>query len=83
MKLILKLKADERKWAEHLSDVLGKEFAEKCSYEVDATAKNHWARVMILNFKNDKSLISKLEKNENLLSGYLIDNKAIVKNLRR
>ena len=83
MKLIFKLKADERKWPAHLSDVLGEELAGKCSYEVDATAKNHWARVMILNFKNNKSLLDKLSKNKNLISGYLIDNKDIVKNFRR
>ena len=82
MKLIFKLKADERKWPVHLSDVLGEELAEKCFYEVDATAKKHWARVMILNFKNNKPLLDKLSKNENLISGYLIDNKAIVKNLK-
>ena len=82
MKLIFKLKADERKWPEHLSNVLGEELVKTCSYEVDATAKNHWARVMILNFKNDKSLLDKLSKNENLISGYLIDNKDIVRNLK-
>jgi len=82
MKLIFQLKADERKWPVHLSDVLGEELAKTCSYEVDATAKKHWARVMILNFRNNKSLLDKLAKNDNLISGYLIDNKVIVQNLK-
>ncbi|MBN1252790.1 MAG: hypothetical protein JXR51_09855 [Bacteroidales bacterium] len=82
MKLIFKLKADERKWDVYLSEMLGEEIAKKCSFEVDATASEHWARVLILNFNNDKALLDKLEKNENVISAYLVENKVITKRIR-
>ena len=79
---IFKIKSDERKWPAHLSDLLGEELAGTCSFEVDATAKEHWARVIIFNFNNSKSLLNNLNKNENVISAYLIDDKMITKYIK-
>ncbi len=81
-KLIFEIKGDERKWDVILNDFLGEKLKEEAIVENDANAKNHWARVHFLNYKNNPELISKLANNERILSAYIIDNKNITKTIK-
>ncbi|OQY03867.1 MAG: hypothetical protein B6I20_04210 [Bacteroidetes bacterium 4572_117] len=78
-KLIFEIKGDERKWDVLLNDFMGEELTKECSLEYIATAADHSARVLFLNYKSNKALMGKLEKSENILSAYMVDNKKIVK----
>jgi len=60
-KLIFRMKYADKKWPEYLTEVFGKEIADKCTIESDATALNYNARIKIDDFKNDKEFIAKLK----------------------
>jgi len=68
------MKYADKKWPEYLTEVFGKEIADKCTIESDATALNYNARIKIDDFKNDKEFIAKLKNNENIISAFTIDN---------
>jgi len=76
-KLIFKIKGDERKWDIYLNEFLGENVAKDCVVEGDATASERVARVHIMDFKNDASVISKLKSSDNVISAFLVDNNKV------
>ena len=82
MKLIFKMKYADVKWADYIEEVFGKELAENCNIESMARAKTHDARIHVMNFKGDKSVISTLKQNDNVISAFLVDNNKVVETIR-
>jgi len=77
MKLIFKLKGNEEKWPTRMESYLGKELAEQAKIEVDATASEYLASIQLLDYKNNPSLESKLKSDDDVISAFLISDKAV------
>ena len=75
--LTFKLKYTGIKWIEYLENFLGKELAEKCSVESQATANTLIAIINIVNFNAQKEILNKIKENEDVFSGYLFNNQRI------
>lgn len=71
-----------KRWSDYLPEILGKETAEKCKTESNATAKNHEARIIIYDFDGNKSVLDKIVNNENTVSAYIIKNNKVQKQLK-
>jgi len=82
-KLIFELKGDERKWDIVLNEFLGEKLKEEAVIELDATVKDHFARVHFLNYKSNPDLIKKISDSDKILSAYIIDNKKITKHIKQ
>ncbi len=78
-KLIFKMNYSGKRWADYLPEILGKETAEKCITESEATAKSHIARIILYDFSGNKKVINKLTANENTISLYLVENNKVQK----
>jgi len=78
-KLIFKMKYSGKRWADYLPEILGKETAEKCITESNATAKTHEANIIIYDFNGDKNIVKKITSNENTISAYLVENNKVQK----
>jgi hypothetical protein len=81
-KLIFKMSYSGKRWADYLTEILGKEIAEKCKTESNATAKNHNARIILYNFDGNKSIINSILQNENTISAFIVRNNKIQKQLK-
>jgi len=77
MKLIFKLKGNEEKWPARMESYLGKELAEQAKIEVDATASEYLASIQLLEYKKNASLESKLKADADVISAFIINDKAI------
>jgi len=77
MKLIFKLKGNEEKWPARVEAYLGKELAENAKVEVDATASEYLASILLLDYKNNTSLESKIKSDNDVISAFLINDKAV------
>ncbi len=77
MKLIFKLKGNEEKWPARMESYLGKELAEQAKVEVDATASEYLASIQLLEYKKNTSLESKLKADTDVISAFLISDKAV------
>jgi len=82
MKLIFTMKYAGKKWPEYIEEVFGKEIAEKARVQSDATAKTHEARIHLMSFNNDNSVVEKLKSNENVTSAFLVEDNKIVETIR-
>ncbi len=82
MKLIFRMKYGEAKWPVYLEETFGKEIAEQCVVESTQTAKDHDARIHIMNFKNNNSFTDKLKSNENVISAFLVNNNEAVETIK-
>ena len=71
-----------KRWAEYLPEILGKETAEKCKTESNATAKSHVARIIIYDFDENKSVIDKIVNNKNTVSAYIVKNNKVQKRIK-
>jgi hypothetical protein len=81
-KLIFKVKYADKKWPEFLEDTFSKSFAEQCVVESTQTADIHEAKIQVLDFKNDKSIVSTLKQNDLVTTAYLINNKAVIETIK-
>lgn len=81
-KLIFKMNYSGKRWADFLPEFLGKDIAEKCITEANATANNHAARIILYDFDNNKSIINKIVNNENTVSAYIVKNNKVQKVLK-
>ena len=82
MKLIFRMKYADKKWADYIEEVFGKEVSEQCTIESTARAKTHDAKIQILNFKGDKNVISTLKQSDNVISAFLVNNNEVVETIR-
>lgn len=78
-KLIFKMKYSGKRWLDYLPEILGKETAEKCVVESNATAKTNEANIIIYDFNGDKHIVHKITSNENTISAYLVENNKVQK----
>lgn len=62
----------DKKWPEYLAEEFGEETAKKFSVQSHAAAKIHDAKISILNFKEDKELLKKIQHHPNVTSAYLV-----------
>ncbi len=67
----------DKRWPAYLEETFGKEIAEKCEVESHQNAKKHYAKITILNFKNDAKLLDKIKNHENVTSAYIAENKKV------
>ncbi len=81
-KLIFKMNYSGTRWPAYLTELLGKDIADKCVVESNATAKSHSARIILYNFDGNKSTINTIVQNENTLSAYIINDKEVQKKLK-
>ena len=81
-KLIFKMNYSGKRWADYLPEILGKDIAEKCVTESEATAKTDEARIIIYDFDGDKETIKKIKKNEHTISAYIVSNNKVQKVLK-
>ncbi len=77
MKLIFKLKGNEEKWPARMESYLGKELSAQAKIEVDATASEYLASIQLLNYKKNAQLETKLKADADVISAFLISNKAV------
>ncbi|NPA36262.1 MAG: hypothetical protein GXO47_05380 [Chlorobi bacterium] len=82
MKLIFTMKYADKKWPEYIEEVFGKEIAEQARIESDSTAKNKEARIHLMNFKNDTTVIEKLKNNENVISAFLVSDNEVKETIK-
>lgn len=66
--------AGER-WNKYLEQTFGKELAEQMQAESHQTAKHHFCKVSIPDYKSDKVLEEKIRNMENVSSAYIADDK--------
>ncbi len=78
-KLIFKMNYSGKRWTDYLSEILGKDIAEKCITESEATAKTNEARIIIYDFDGNKEIIKKIKDNEHTISVYLVSNNKVQK----
>ncbi|MCF6184200.1 MAG: hypothetical protein L3J56_06170 [Bacteroidales bacterium] len=78
-KLIFKMKYSGKRWNDYLPELFGKETAEKCIVESQATAKTNEARIIIYNFNGNKEILNKIKNNENTISAYIVEDNKVQK----
>ncbi len=83
MKLIFTMKYADKKWPEYIEEVFGKDVAEQAKIESDSTAKSHEARIHLMDFKNDNTIIDKLKSNENVTSAFLVSDNKVQKTIKK
>jgi len=81
-KLIFKMNYSGKRWADYLPEILGKDIAEKCITESEATAKTNEARIIIYDFDRNKETIKKIKKNEHTISAFIVSNNKVQKVLK-
>jgi len=81
-KLIFKMNYSGKRWADYLPEILGKDIAEKCITESEATAKTDEARIIIYDFDGNKETIKKIKKNELTISAFIVSNNKVQKVLK-
>lgn len=64
----------DKKWADYLTEEFGEETAKKFNVQSHAAAKIHDAKITMLNFDGDKSLIEKIKNHPKVTSAYIVKN---------
>ncbi len=80
-KLIFTLKYADEKFPKYLETHFGKDFADKALVESTQTSSVHEAKIQVLDFKKDKSILDKLSKDENVSSVFLVEDKKVISSL--
>jgi len=75
--LTFTMEFDGEKWPIYLENVFGKETADKLTVESHQRAKNHEAKISMLNYSNNSGLLAKLKENEKVTSAYIAEGKGV------